>query len=86
MPAETRFDPSVNLVYGDVRVDSIADPHYLVVVIKASKTDVFRKRDHYLLRTSEGKVMPSGSILSYMAVRGSTSTWPLQVSIGTFPH
>ena len=42
-PAETQFDPSVNLVYGDVRVDGIVDPHYLVVVIKASKTDVIRK-------------------------------------------
>ena len=42
-PAETQFDPSVNLVCGGVRVDSIVDPHYLVVVIKASKTDVFRK-------------------------------------------
>ena len=53
MPAETRFDLSVNLVYGDVKVDSTADPHYLVVVIKASQDGYIQERDHFLLRTNK---------------------------------
>jgi len=68
--SETQFDPSVNLAYGDVRVDSVADPHYLAVVIKGSKTDMFRKGTTVYLGRTKMKLCPVAADLSYMALRG----------------
>jgi len=42
-PGISKFDSSTNLCAGDVRVDNCANPQYLEVHIKASKTDPFRQ-------------------------------------------
>lgn len=41
VPSNSGFDPSDNLAYEDVQVDSMVTPHCLEVKIKASKTDPF---------------------------------------------
>ena len=41
VPSDIGFDPSYHLAFGDVLVDSRTAPSYLVVKLKASKTDPF---------------------------------------------
>ena len=41
--SDRSFDPSVNLVMGNIAVDNPANPTLVRVSIKASKTDPFRK-------------------------------------------
>ena len=67
VPSETAYDAAVHLSVGDVRVDSRAKPTYLEVVIKASKTDVFRKGVTVVLGATGRKVCPVATVLSYMA-------------------
>ncbi len=40
---ESSFDQETNLTFGDVRVDSLLNPQYVEVRLKASKIDIFRK-------------------------------------------
>ena len=67
VPSETAYDAAVHLSVGDVRVDNRAKPTYLEVVIKASKTDVFRKGVTVVLGVTGRKVCPVATILSFMA-------------------
>ena len=43
VPSATTYNPAVHLSYGDLKADNIATPQYIEVIIKASKTDPFRK-------------------------------------------
>ena len=61
------YHPSVHLSHGDVKIDSTSAPSYVMVTIKASKTDVFKKGvTVYLDSTGQG-LCPVTAILSYMA-------------------
>lgn len=70
-PSDHGFDSSANLAYGDVRTDSIVDPQYLEVRIKASKTDPFRKGVSVYLGRTAGNLCPVAATLHYMVLRGS---------------
>ena len=43
VPSQSQYDAEVHLSIDDVKLDSRIKPSYLMVQIKASKTDVFRK-------------------------------------------
>lgn len=66
VPSAKGFDPEAHLCEGDVKVDSRANPSYLEVNIKASKTDVFRKGVTVVLGLSGTDLCPVAAILSYM--------------------
>ena len=52
IPSEAAYDKAVHLNMEDIAVDNVANPSTVKVVIKASKTDQFRKGvDIYLGRT-----------------------------------
>ncbi len=70
VPTETTFDSTAHLAYGDVLVDSVTNPRYLEVKIKASKTDVFRKGVTVYLGRTGSEICPVASILRYMSERG----------------
>ena len=71
-PSDSAYDPAANLAYGDVRVDSVTNPQYLEVTIKASKTDFFRKGVTVYLGRTGREVCPVAAILRYMLTRGPT--------------
>ncbi len=70
-PTESSFDQDTNLTFGDVRVDSLLNPQYVEVRLKASKTDIFRKGVTVFLGHTDGEICPVAAILSYIVARGS---------------
>ena len=72
VPADSAYDRGVHLSWGDVRVDNTADPQYLEVHIKASKTDPFRHGVSIYLGRSQADLCPVSAVLAYMVLRGMT--------------
>ena len=66
------FDAACHLVQGDVRVNDLEDPKFVVVRIKASKTDPFRKGVSVYVGRTGTRLCPVAAILSYMVQRGGT--------------
>ncbi len=69
--SDSAFDGTTHLAAGDVRVDSTADPHYLEVHIKASKTDPFRQGVFVYHGHTSTRLCPVTAILAYMVLRGT---------------
>ena len=72
VPADSAYDRGVHLSWGDVCVDNTADPQYLEVHIKASKTDPFRHGVSIYLGRSQADLCPVSAVLAYMVLRGTT--------------
>ena len=70
-PGGSSYDASVHLSHGDVRLDSQADPQFVEVRIKASKTDPFRRGVSVYLGRAAGPLCPVAAVLSYMVSRGT---------------
>ena len=71
VPSDSGFDHSVHMAFGDVRVDSRLTPIYLVVNLKASKTDPFRQGVQIYLGRTNAKLCPVSAILNCMVKRGA---------------
>ncbi len=71
VPSETRYDQSSHLSFGDVRVDDRANPQYLEIHLKASKTDPFRQGVSVVVGRTNTHLCPVAAGLAYMAARGS---------------
>ena len=71
IPGDCEFDPAIHLAHGDVTVDNVQDPKFIVVVVKASKTDPYRKGVRVYLGRAPGELCPVAAVLSYMVSRGS---------------
>jgi len=65
VPADSEYDRTVHLSYGDVQVDSTVDPKYLEIRIKVSKIDLFGTV--YLGKTGR-EMCPVAAILAYMVL------------------
>ncbi len=70
VPSDTGYDPQVHLNYGDATVDNVGHPQFMVVRIKASKTDPFRKGVSIYLGTTGSDLCPVAAMLDYMVRRG----------------
>ncbi len=70
IPGDHELDPAIHLAHGDVTVDNVQDPKFIVVVVKASKTDPYRKGVRVYLGRVPGELCPV-AVLSYMVSRGS---------------
>ena len=70
VPTESTWDPSIHLVYGDLRIDSLQNPQVLEVHVKASKTDPYRKGVHIYLGRASAELCPVAAVLDYMVRRG----------------
>ena len=53
-------------------MDNTADPQYLEVHIKASKTDPFHHGVSIYLGRSQADLCPVSAVLAYMVLRGAT--------------
>ncbi len=71
VPSETGYDQSSHLSFGDVRVDDRANPQYLEIHLKASKTDPFRQGVSVVVGRTNTDLCPVAAGLAYMAARGS---------------
>ena len=68
MPNDASFDPSVHLSLEDVAVDSLADPTWLSVTVKSSKTDPFRAGVTLYIGRTGNTLCPVAAMLAYLAV------------------
>ena len=66
-----RFDPAQHLAQGDVRIDGSGDPGYIVVWVKASKTDPFRKGVSVYLGRTGRSTCPVAAVTGYMVQWGT---------------
>ena len=71
VPSDSGFDSSCHLAVGDVLVDNQTSPSYLVVNVKAFKTDPFRQGIQIHLGRAYNKLYPVVAILTYMVKRWS---------------
>ena len=75
VPSESLYDAETHLSVGDVRLDSQDKPTCLLVQIKASKTDVFRKGNTVYLGITGTELCPVVAIVNYMILpRGQART------------
>ncbi len=66
----TKFDAGAHLTVEDLSVDVPANPTSIHVVIKASKTDPFRKGIAIVIRRTDNPIYPVTAMMAYLAVRG----------------
>ena len=65
------YDESSHLSYGDVRVNDTSNPQYLVIHLKASKTDPFRQGVSVVVGKTDNDLCPLAAGLAYMVTRRS---------------
>ena len=75
-PTEKIFDPDTNLSLLDLTVDNHSHPNVLLVTLKASKTDQFRKGAQVIVGRTDNDLCPVAAVLQYVVIRG-TSPGPL---------
>ena len=73
VPSDSTYDAPVHLSITDITVDNSKSPSVVIVRIKASKTDPFRKGVNLYLGKTGSSVCPVAAILSYLCVRGMSS-------------
>ena len=76
VPSNGTYDASVHLSVADIAVDNSKFPSVVMVTIKASKTDPFRKGVNLYLGKTGASTCPVEAIRSYLCMRG-TSYGPL---------
>ena len=66
VPSDSSFDPQVFLAFGDARVDDLSAPSFLVVALKASKTDPLRLGVSVYLGKTNQPLCPVAAVLAYI--------------------
>ena len=66
------YDQGTHLSFGDVTLDDRHNPTKVIVTIKASKTDPFRKGVTIFLGLTRTKLCPVSAISAYLASRGGS--------------
>ena len=69
-PDDHNFDPAQHLSFADVTVDCLANPSFLAVNIKQSKTDPFRSGVKVVVGRTREELCPVAAMLAYMVQRG----------------
>ena len=87
VPSDSGVDSLCHLAVGDILVDNQTSPSYLVLNVKASKTDLFRQGIQIHLGRTYNKFCPVVAVLTYMVKRG-TSDGPFSYlrTVDTFPE
>ena len=68
VPSQGQYDAEVHLSIHDVKLDSRDKPSCLMIQIKASKTDVFRKGSTVYLGITGTELCPVAAIVNYMVL------------------
>lgn len=70
VPSRSAYDQEAHLSEGDVRLDAASPPQYVMVRIKASKTDPFTKGVSIFLGRTGNDLCPVAAIAAYLVSRG----------------
>ena len=70
VPSLEAYDPEVHLSMSDVSLDSASHPKSVIIRIKASKTDQFRKGVDIHLGRTDNELCPVSALLAYISIRG----------------
>ena len=70
-PSDTGFDSRYHLAYGDIRINSRAEPSWMEVVIKRSKCDQFGSGVTLSVGATHSDLCPVAAMLGYLVQRGS---------------
>lgn len=70
IPSDSAYDPSTHLSWGDLAVDAPENPTVLSVLLKASKTDPFRKGITLYIGQVPSDLCPVSAMLAYLLLRG----------------
>ena len=76
IPSEAAYDRGVHLNVNDVVVDDIANPSFVKVTIKASKTDQFRKGVDIFVGRTRNALCPVEALLAYICSTERNGRWP----------
>ena len=74
VPSRALYDAEVHLNIDDVKLNNRDKPSYLLVQIKSSKTDVFRKGSTVYLGVTGTELCPVAAIVNYMVLPRENST------------
>ena len=72
VPDRGTFDPLVHLSWSDLAVDRLVNPRVVRVLLKATKTDPFRKGARVCIGAIGGTLCPVKALMEYLATRGSS--------------
>ena len=67
---EKAFNPDKNLSILDLAVNNHTHPDYLLVKLKGSKTDQFRKGTTIVIGRTDNELCPVAAVLQYVVARG----------------
>ena len=67
---DKEFDPGQHLPYADVAIDDNHRPRRLLVIIKQSKTNLFRQGVQIFLGKTDTQLCAVAALLAYLAIRG----------------
>ena len=70
VPSDSLFDGATHLCFGDISVDLRTAPSALMMHLKSSKTDPFRRGASLVIGTGSGEFCPVAAVLSYMVLQG----------------
>lgn len=70
--SSTQFNPATSLAWGDVAVDSHANPKMIQFHLKVSKCDQFGAGSDIVVGRTDSPLCPVAAILKYIEVRGDT--------------
>ena len=76
IPSDSAYDPSMHLSWGDLAVDAPENPTVLSVLLKASKTDPFRKGITLYIGQVPSDLCPVSAMLAYLLLRGRRNAYP----------
>ena len=71
VPSQRSYDPAAHLSYSDIAVDDCDNPSLVVIYIKKSKTDPYRRGTSITLGATRNEICLVKALMLYLARRGS---------------
>ena len=66
VPADNAFDPGTHITFEDLSVDNTANPQFVKLRLKSSKTDPFRRGVDIVVGRTFNKLCPVAAIMAYL--------------------
>ena len=73
VPSQDTYHPAIHLSIQDITVDNKSSPSMVSIMMKQSKTDLFRQGVYIYLGRTGNAICPVTAILSYLALRRNVS-------------
>ena len=66
-----QFNPSSDLTFQDVAIDSIMNPQVIRITLKTSKTDTFKQGADICIQRTDSNLCPVAALLAWLVERGN---------------